>query len=721
MTRLPLLAFGLWILLGATLIRAADKEKDEGALKAALGRVINGKDRTLTEVQEFTEARIPRMPEVKTADEWTRLADRLRADALEKVVFRGEAKTWRDAQTRVEWLATIPGGPGYRIKKLRYEALPGLWIPALLYEPEMLTSRVPVILNVNGHDGKGKAADYKQIRCINQAKRGMLALNVEWLGMGQLRTDGFRHGLINAIDLCGTSGIAVHFLSMKRGLDVLLAHEHADPSRVAVTGLSGGGWQTIFISPLDPRVTLTDPVAGYSSFRTRVRHFSDLGDSEQTPCDLATVLDYAHLTAMMAPHPTLLTFNAKDNCCFAAGHALPPLREAAAPIFRLFGKEKNLRHHVNEDPGDHNYGLDNRQAFYRMLGDHFFPGDASYDPTEIPSEAEVKTADQLQVELPPDNADLHSLALALSQNLPRSQDLPHDKDEARRPSDMRRARLRAIVRLFEGEVEGERVGAEETEGLKAAFWKLKIGRTWTVPAVELSQGERKGTALLIADTGRKEAADVASALLDQGRRVVAVDPFYFGESHPSQKDYLWALMVGTIGERPLGLQAGQVAAIARWLRARGEGESVTVVADGPRTSTIALVAAALEPEAIAGLELRHPLGSLKEVIEQKKDFASSPELFCFGLLKEFDLRTIAALIAPRPIRLHEASERARAELGGLAVLEEPGRGILARAVASRAAGISLRTALQGVAPPREDRLGPEHHESSSEDCCPGPR
>jgi hypothetical protein len=53
------------------------------------------------------------------------------------------------------------------------------------------------------------------------------------------------------------NGVALHYLSQKRGLDILLAHPNADPSRVAVTGLSGGGWQTIFISSLDPRVTLS--------------------------------------------------------------------------------------------------------------------------------------------------------------------------------------------------------------------------------------------------------------------------------------------------------------------------------------------------------------------------------------------------------------------------------------------------------------------------------
>ena len=129
----------------------------------------------------------------------------------------------------------------------------------------------------------------------------MLALNLEWIGMGQLHTDGFGHYRMNQIDLCGTSGIATHYLAMKRGIDILLSHKHADAKRVAVTGLSGGGWQTIFISALDTRVTLSNPVAGYSSFRTRARHFSDLGDSEQTPVDLGITADYAQLTAMRAP------------------------------------------------------------------------------------------------------------------------------------------------------------------------------------------------------------------------------------------------------------------------------------------------------------------------------------------------------------------------------------------------------------------------------------
>ena len=139
---------------------------------------------------------------------------------------------WRDAPLRIDWQESIPGGPGYRMKKLRYEALPGLWIPAILYEPQSeQPGAVPAVLNVNGHDPKGKAAVYKQIRSINQAKRGMLALNVEWLYMGQLRQDGLMHWRMNQIDLCGTSGLAVFYLATSAATALLNRRRRPLPSQ----------------------------------------------------------------------------------------------------------------------------------------------------------------------------------------------------------------------------------------------------------------------------------------------------------------------------------------------------------------------------------------------------------------------------------------------------------------------------------------------------------
>jgi dienelactone hydrolase len=662
MSRLYWLAAALPLLLAAPL-RADDK----AFVKAALAREVVGPRQVLLDLQDHLEPRIPRLPPAATAAEWEKLATKLRADVLDQIVFRGAAAAgWRDAKTKVEWLEAIPGGPGYRIRKLLYEALPGLWIPALLYEPDGLKGKVPVALAVNGHDRNGKAAGYKQVRCINLAKRGLLVLNVEWLGMGQLNGAGYRHYRMNQLDLCGASGLAPFYLCMSRALDLLLAHPNADPARVAVSGLSGGGWQTIVISSLDRRVTLANPVAGYSSFRVRIRdHFKDLGDSEQTPCDLATLADYTHLTALRAPRPTLLTYNAKDDCCFEAGYALPPLLKAAGPVFKLYGQEKALRSHVNHVPGTHNYEKENREAFYRMVGDFFFPGDKKFRAKEIDCAKEVKTAAELTVKLPAAPADFNTLALGLAKALPRSAALPTTAAGAKAWQAARRTQLRELVKARDLSVAATKVGSTAKGDTKATFWKLRLGGAWTVPVVELVRGEPKATTILLHDAGRKADPDSAERLLAAGQRVLAVDPFYFGESKVQQRDFLFALLLAAVGDRPLGLQASQVAAVAHWAEKDRKAGPVSVVAVGPRLGLAALVAAALEEKAVGRLELDGAWASLKEVLEQNRSLDQMPEVFCFGLLEAFDVKQLLALAAPRPVAWRKPGDRARKELAGL--------------------------------------------------------
>ncbi|MEQ8790413.1 MAG: hypothetical protein RIC55_29225 [Pirellulaceae bacterium] len=657
--RIPLNVFVFGLALASSPLFAADLTPEQ--IAPLLARRIIDADLPMQQVQEFTESRVPRMPKAESRQAWQAIADRLRADVLEKVVFRGEAARWRKAPLRVEHLETIPGGDGYRIKKLRYEAAAGLWIPALLYEPTKLEGKVPVSLNVNGHDRKGKAADYKQIRCINQAKRGMLALNVEWIGMGQLNTPGNVHYAQNQLDLCGTSGVSVFLLAMQRGLDVLLAHEHADPKRVAVAGLSGGGWQTIFVSSLDTRVTLCNPVAGYSSFLTRARHLKDLGDSEQTPSDLATVADYTHLTAMLAPRAALLTFNAKDNCCFEAPYALPPLVEAARPVFKLYDAEDRLRTHVNEDPGTHNFEIDNRQALYRMLRDNFYGGDDDAFPgTEIDVEDELKTSDDLHIELPEDNATLNSIALSLAKSLPQGENSPSASRDAEAWLQRGRKRLAELVKYHPYDCQANKEGSTTKDDVTFTWWRLQLGDAWTIPAVEVSPAEADATVLVLADDGRISTAKRVAALVGEGKRVLAIDPFYFGESHIADKDFLFAMLAAAFGERPLGIQASQTAAVARWAKKAFE-QPVTVLAEGPRTGVVALVAGAVEDKAIEAIDVYRPLGSFKQLLDENETTRQMPEMFCFGLLAEFDVLHIAAL-ARGKVRFHNPSPRAAKDL-----------------------------------------------------------
>ena len=120
----------------------------------------------------------------------------------------------------------------------------------------------------------------------------------------------------------------------------------------------------------------------------------------------------------------------------------------------------------------------------------------------------------------------------------------------------------------------------------------------------------------------------------------------FGESNVKSRAYLFALLVSAVGERPLGVQASQVAAAARWLK-KERGQSVRLEAIGPRTSLIALSAAGLETDAISGVGTEGELASLKQIIEQNNTVDRTPEQFCFGLLQQFDIPHLKAL-ATRP-------------------------------------------------------------------------
>lgn len=180
------------------------------------------------------------------------------------------------------------------------------------------------------------------------------------------------------------------------------------------------------------------------------------------------------------------------------------------------------------------------------------------------------------------------------------------------------------------------------------FWKLKLSEKWTVPVVELVRGKPSKTAILINDAGRKTDPVNAERLLKAGYRVLAVDLFYFGEARLLSHDWLFALLLNAAGGRPLGLQAAQLLAVAQWSSIQHKS-SVSVTAVGPRTSLIALAAAALDDKSIAGLDLDGCRASLEEVIDENRTVAQMPEVFCFGLLQVADVKQLAALAAPRAV------------------------------------------------------------------------
>ncbi|MCZ2076268.1 MAG: hypothetical protein LC130_14875 [Bryobacterales bacterium] len=175
---------------------------------------------TESELRMYLMRKVRLSPLPARAEKWTAEARHLKERILKQIVFHGWPREWIDAPLKFEDLGVIEANPEYRMRRLRYEIVPGMQSTAILYEPANMQGKVPAILNVNGHVGPlGKSIEYKQKRCINQARRGILALNLEWLSFGELAHPENVHWFAAHLDLVGSNSLGLFYLAMRRGLD----------------------------------------------------------------------------------------------------------------------------------------------------------------------------------------------------------------------------------------------------------------------------------------------------------------------------------------------------------------------------------------------------------------------------------------------------------------------------------------------------------------------
>jgi dienelactone hydrolase len=619
------------------------------------------------QLRHFMLKLVPELPAATNVGDWQKRADALRAHEL-GVIYHGWPREWVDAPPKFEKVGVIER-TGYRIVKLRYEIVPGFESTALLYEPAHLNGKAPAILDVHGHGAGGKAVEHKQKRCINQARRGILALSLEWMNFGELSGEENAHNHIGLLDLAGENGVGLFYLAMRRGLDYLYEDPRVDRTRIGVTGLSGGGWQTMLLSGLDTRVGAAAPVAGYSSLTTAIEHPEYAGDAEQNSPDMRAVADYAQLTALRAPRPTLLIYNSIDSCCYRANVVKQGVYDDIKPYFALLGKPENFQWYENLIPGNHNYQIDSRERAYKFFDAAF--GLHVSDKEDADTDTEVLSEEELAAGLPKDNLTIVALARQMAQAI--HHEAPAQADAAWVTG--QRKKLREVVRSKAVTVaHAWPISAALENNLQSRGYRFEFSNGLSATGVLFESAVRPangGVTMIVPDAGRMTAIDEIGDDVARGQRVLVFEPLFFGENvpgtpeHPGASGY--AQMLSTVGERPLGLEAAQLAAVTRWLDAgRIDGTStpgaqiaapagaampVRVVTVGPRAETVAVVAAALTPELFSGVEARKAMASLSEVYTHPMNYEEAPELMCLDLYKEFDFNTLVPLAAPVRIDL----------------------------------------------------------------------
>lgn len=287
----------------------------------------------------------------------------------------------------------------YTIEKVYFESAPGFFVTGNLYRPKQIKGRVPGILFAHGHakdarlsssspdatrrdiaDGaerfeSGGRAPY-QARLVQLARMGCIVWHWDMLGDSdsvQL-SRGLVHGFakqrpeMNTTENWGLFSpqaeahcqcvMGLQTLNSIRGLDFLLSLPEVDPERVAVTGESGGGTQTMILAALDDRIKLSFPVVMVSTSMQG-------GCTCENACLLRVNTGNVEFAALAAPKPQGMN-TADDWTKELATKGFPQLQQ----LYALYGK-KDLVFLKRGEHFPHNYNAVTRSAFYTFLNHHF--------------------------------------------------------------------------------------------------------------------------------------------------------------------------------------------------------------------------------------------------------------------------------------------------------------------------------------------------------------
>lgn len=289
---------------------------------------------------------------------------------------------------------------GYTVESCTFETLPGFLVTGTLYRPSSIPAgkKVPGILCPHGHWANGRfyeandvaqqlatggerfeaaAINPLQARCVQLARMGCVVYMYDMIGYAdsqqipQSRSHGFasqpaesevqQDGWLLFSPLAESnlqSIMGLQTLASFRSLDMLLTLPEVDPSRIGITGASGGGTQSFIAAALDPRIAVSFPAVMVST-----------GMQGGCVCEncplLRTGTGNVEIAALFAPKPLGMTA-ADDWTRTMPTDGYPQLQK----VFELYGAKDKVGLFPALHFG-HNYNHVSRVAMYGWINDHF--------------------------------------------------------------------------------------------------------------------------------------------------------------------------------------------------------------------------------------------------------------------------------------------------------------------------------------------------------------
>src|SRR5205814_1100465 len=98
-----------------------------------------------------------------------------------------------------------------------------------------------------------------------------------------------------------------------RALDYLQTRPEVDPSRIGLTGISGGGAMTWYTAAVDERIAAAAPVCSTFTFGSQAAHWVARGQCDCIYYHNTYAWDFPVVGALIAPRPLLILSGQKDS------------------------------------------------------------------------------------------------------------------------------------------------------------------------------------------------------------------------------------------------------------------------------------------------------------------------------------------------------------------------------------------------------------------------
>jgi cephalosporin-C deacetylase-like acetyl esterase len=631
------------------------------------------------QAMDYYELRDHEIEKLKTRSEWSKRQDIVK-DKLMEIVGPFPEKTPLNPKIT----GTIKK-EGYRIEKIVYEAMPGYYVTGCLYVPEGIKGKVPAILNVIGHNQEAFRAPLYQVLNYNLVKKGMIVFAIDPPGQGEHvqyfdpKTNFSLVGYTviehcyfgNQCFLSGSSAARYFIWEGIRAIDYLLSRKDVDPDKIGVTGFSGGGTVTSYISAFDDRVKVSIPCS-WATLNRRLLETKGGQDGESIfPKGVAEGITFEDLIEVRAPKPTMLTFVSRDEYLCLQG-----AREAYAEAkiaYNAFGRDDNLE--LIEDDSKHWMTPKIREAIYGFFIKHFnISGDTSEEEAEILSQKEltVTATGQISTSLGGD--------MIFDVNKKETEKLIENLEKSRKDIDKHLNDVQVRAKEISGYIspDGESLkpfinGRYQREGYSVGKYALMGEGDYAIPILLFVPNDNiaKHPALIyLHPEGKIHEANPGGEiekLVRSGYVVAAADVIGCGETtNTGVRAPSCGYTAAVISRSVPGIQAGDIVRVADYLKGCKEVDASRIGAVAIGEMCIPLLHAAAFDKSICNITLIGSLISYRSIVMNRiyrigliptgKEGIGHPYEVDFGwgvpdVLSAYDLPDLIGCLAPRKVAM----------------------------------------------------------------------